>query len=159
MGKKADKERIETFKKDMELLKRRYDNAKIAELLGVDAGNLSSYYTGGKSPGKEFLDKFYAVLGEEIVQMKSEYVHDIELSKIEDAQVRYMQTAKEPDSNYGFQSNFDKIVDSNHLLAKSNLFMAESQKYLSETNQKMVEAHLSIFEELKRSSQNGSKEQ
>lgn len=158
MGKKADKDRIEQFQKNMDLLRKKYDNAKIAELLETDAGNLSSYYTGAKPPGKEFLDKFNTRFSEEIAQLKLEYVHDIKLSETEEAQIKYMRVEEEKHSDYGSRSNFDKIVDSNHLLAKSTMFMAESQKNLSETNQKMVDAHLSIFEELKRSSQNGSTE-
>lgn len=170
MGQTAEDWRINRFRKGMDLLKKikagdeyRYDNEKIAALLGIHPTNLSSYYTGAKRPGKLFLDKFDVVFGEELKPVMVEYDVDavpgpdpIETpsSTGGEAPIRSLMTDEQQDSfqtlkvdNEAFRVNLYKIVDTNQTLAHSNQILAQNNQILAQTNQKIVDAHLSFLEE------------
>jgi hypothetical protein len=50
---------VAKFRLDAEQLTKTHLSGKIAEKLGVDPANFSSYVNGSKRPGKNFLKKFY----------------------------------------------------------------------------------------------------
>ena len=50
---------LEKFKEDVKSLRLRYPVAEIANMMGMDKGNISAYLSGKKRPGKKFLEKFY----------------------------------------------------------------------------------------------------
>lgn len=54
-----DPDLLEKFQEDVRTLKRRLPIAEIANRMGMDKGNISSYLSGKKRPGKKFLKKFY----------------------------------------------------------------------------------------------------
>ena len=137
MGRKAEKERINRFRKDVELLKKKYDNMKMAELLGMDPGNLSSYYTGKrKNPGEDFLDKFYTVFGEDLKQLRAEYpIDESGSATAEEPMGRYLnerdahfQTLKL--DNEAFRVNLFKVVANNETLVQTNQKLVDSQLWL-----------------------------
>jgi len=141
MGQKAAEGRIKRFRSDMELLKEKYDNVKMAQLLGIDPGNLSSYYTGkSKNPGEVFLNKFYVVFGEELKQ----FVHLVDESTFSEESLP---------ENEDLRLNLFKIVETNQILAQSNLILAQNNQTLVETNQRMMEAHLSLLEKQRKREQ------
>jgi len=169
MGRTTEDGRTKQFRKDRDLLKKNgYSNEEVAKLLKMDPGNLSSHYTGGKPPGKKFLDKFYAVMGEIIKQLRADYpIDESESTTVEEPMGRYLnerdahfQTLKL--DNEAFRVNLFKVVATNEKLADSAKDMSETAKSLAEsvkdmaksnemlaqTNQKMVDKHLSVWDEL-----------
>jgi len=140
MAKQATPERIKKFRRDLERLKEKYNNNDIAKKLDFDSGNLSSYGSededSNKNPGEDFLNKFYAVFGEEIKQLGyfSERSEDDEQhSKIDETQFTYKRKgARElidvlKSDNEFLRTRFDDIV-------KSNQGLVESTKNMSQTN-------------------------
>ena len=92
MAKQAPAERIEKFRRDLKRLKEKYSNDEIAQKLRVGPTNLSSNGSGNKTPGEDFLNRFYEVFGEEIKQFGyfSERSEDDEQhSKIDETQFTY----------------------------------------------------------------------
>ena len=63
MGRKpaTTDEEVAKFRRDAERLTKIHLSGKIAEKLGVDPANFSSYISGSKRPGKDFLKKFYSL--------------------------------------------------------------------------------------------------
>jgi transcriptional regulator with XRE-family HTH domain len=56
-----DPDLLEKFREDVRMLRLRLPIAEIANRMGMDKGNISSYLNGRKRPGKKFLQKFYQI--------------------------------------------------------------------------------------------------
>ncbi|HVV05360.1 MAG TPA: hypothetical protein VHC96_14115 [Puia sp.] len=141
MAKQAAAKRIEKFRRDLEHLKEKYRNDEIAKKLGSGAGNLSSYGSGSKNPGEGFLNRFYAVFGEEIKQLgyfSERSQNDVQHSKVDESQFRYSRKSSRElidmlKSNNDFlRINFGKIVESNRDLAESIKNMSQANLILAE---------------------------
>lgn len=156
MAKRAKKERIDQFIKDVELLTKKYDKKVMAEQLNMDPGNLSSYSTGSKPPGEQFLDKFYSRFEEELNKLRNEinsalFIEEVPTSKVEQStaeygrrsiQSDYIQTLKA--NNDGILVNLNIMAESNQILAKSNQTMSESNHILAVNNKNLVDRLLSL---------------
>lgn len=70
MANKAQKEELgrlrKQFKRDLAKLREKYENLELAEIAGIDPGNLSSYGSGTKQPGIKVLKQFYTKFADEI---------------------------------------------------------------------------------------------
>ena len=149
--------RLEQFRLDFSLLKTRYLNGEIAKKLDIGSTNLSSYYTGGKNPGEGFLKKFYLVFAEEINEIKkSGYQSEPESfstresdSSSEESDYEYAQTDKQADHIHTLKINNRDLRDKMGKVIESNQILARSTEILAINNQKLVETHISILDQLK----------
>jgi hypothetical protein len=162
MAKSTKKKRLELFRLDFSLLRTRYSNGEIAEKLDVDPTNLSAYYTGGKTPGEGFLKKFFLIFAEEIKEIKeSGYQSEPESfstgessSSSEESTYGYMHTDKQADHIHTLKINNQDLRDKMGQVIESNQTLARSTEILALNNQKLVEAHISILDRLKRPANN-----
>lgn len=60
------------FQADTRLLRRRYKYDEMAKQLKVEKGNFSSYRSGKKRPGEEFLFKFYSRFQQDLIDLDEE---------------------------------------------------------------------------------------
>ena len=136
MGKKSNKQRIEQFRQDMALLRKRHTQNVIAKRMGTDSGNLSSYSRGHKNPGEDFLDKFYFIFAAEIKELAIGYLisdHEPSLVTGEEPQ-EYARPDDRDDhirtlklNNEDLRSYLSSVVKSNEILALSNQKLADAQ--------------------------------
>jgi len=143
MAKQAPAERIEKFRRDLKRLKEKYSNDEIAQKLRVGPTNLSSNGSGNKTPGEDFLNRFYEVFGEEIKQFgyfseRSEDDEQHPKSKVDETQFAYSRKGARELIDV-LKSNNDFLRTDFHNIVKSNQDLAESNKTMSQTNLILVE--------------------
>lgn len=157
MAKRAKKEQIERFRRDFAALRENNSNDDLAKKLNVDPTNLSSYSTGGKNPGLDFINKFYMTFENEIPKSDENKLPKSDENEIHKSENKFQRTedngpapeAEDPSQGYRTRraqedlihtlkfnnehlwTNFDKIVDTNQTLADSNKLMAESNLILA----------------------------
>jgi transcriptional regulator with XRE-family HTH domain len=73
MGKKSTPGRVRQFRRDFALLREKYALNLIAEKIGVNPGNLSNYSRGSKTPGEDFLDRFYSIFAADIQELTKDF--------------------------------------------------------------------------------------
>ena len=74
MGKQANIQRIEQFRRDVALLKKKYPTLKeIAAKIPCNASNFSRYVKGSKSPGESLINRFYAIYEEELKLLANKF--------------------------------------------------------------------------------------
>lgn len=137
MAKKASKERIKQFRKDLRLLKQKYSNKQIAVRAKIGAANLSSYCTGAKNPGEKTINDFYKEFENEIKNMDYQhpseddpqqpaenpalikYLHANETRKDHSYDDRddHIQTLKK--NNDALLAGITKVIDNNTIAVKS----------------------------------------
>ena len=152
MSKRAKQEKLEKFRADLQLLKKIYPNAEIAQKLGVDPANLSSYGTGSKKPGEAFLNTFYMNFSKEINEQNDNqqspsvpYDHESELRTLQEAAIKCLRanelhehklTLK--DNNTHLLGYVNKALEITKSLVDVQKQMAESSHILIKSNEKMV---------------------
>lgn len=100
MLKPIDINRLEQLKNDIDKLHLRFPVTTIAQKMGINKGNVSSYLSGRVPLSDNFLEKFYAVYSKELERMAMQ-----EASELESA-------VKEPASEYAaFKSGPVKSPD------------------------------------------------
>lgn len=126
-------------------LRELYSNDEIADKIPMDPGNLSSYVSGNKTPGAEFIDKFYSVFQEDLTKLGYDHPGDDDLlTEVNEEQLALMQRNRRvlidelKVQNEFLRSNFGKIVETNQTMAESNNRMSQSNLILAETNQKLA---------------------
>lgn len=72
MLKSVDRNRLEQLKKDIDKLRLRFPISTIAQKVGVNKGNVSSYMSGRVPLSENFLKKFYAIFGNELERVAME---------------------------------------------------------------------------------------
>jgi transcriptional regulator with XRE-family HTH domain len=136
MGKKSNQQRVLQFRRDITLLKKRYTQNVIADRIGIDSGNLSSYSRGHKNPGEDFLDKFYTIFAPEILESAensdtsdqqpfltvNEPPHEYNRPDDRNDHIRTLKLTNEDLRRY-----LDSVVKSNEILALSNQKLADAQ--------------------------------
>lgn len=136
MGKKSTKQRIEQFRRDIALLKKKYPQNVIAERMEIDSGNLSNYRRGSKNPGEDFLNKFYSIFATEIQELSISYeIPDQNYSSsVEELSQEYARSDERDDhirtlklNNEDLRSYLSSVVKSNEILALSNQKLADAQ--------------------------------
>ncbi|HVU95320.1 MAG TPA: hypothetical protein VHE34_08855 [Puia sp.] len=121
-------------------------NDMMAARLNMGAANLSSYASaGGKTPGPVFLKKFFLEFKPEIVQLgyKLDY-EDTAAGTAGDPPLgtyapRAEEFARLLDSHKRLSNNFDKIVETQRVIANSNDRMSKSNYILAITTKKVVD--------------------
>jgi transcriptional regulator with XRE-family HTH domain len=136
MGKKSTKQRIEQFRLDMGVLLKKYTQNAIAKRMGTDSGNLSSYRRGHKTPGEDFLDKFYFIFAPEIQEILVDYPISDQglLSATGEPPQEYIRPDERDDhirtlklNNDDLRSYLTSVVKSNEILALCNQKLADAQ--------------------------------
>jgi transcriptional regulator with XRE-family HTH domain len=136
MGKKSNKQRIEQFRLDIALLRKKYTQIVIAKRMGTDSGNLSNYSRGHKTPGEDFLDKFYFIFTAEIQELVIDYpISDRGPSLVTgESSQEYARLDERDDhirtlklNNDDLRSYLSSVVKSNEILALSNQKLADAQ--------------------------------
>jgi transcriptional regulator with XRE-family HTH domain len=136
MVKKSNNQRIQQFRRDVRLLRKKYTQYVMAERLGMDSGNLSNYSRGGKNPGEDFLDKFYSIFAAEIRQLADSYNSSIQDQPqvSEDLPQEYVRPDQRDDhirtlkqNNEDLRNYLALVVKNNELLVLSNQKLAEAQ--------------------------------
>jgi len=125
MSKKASEKQLNRFRRDAAILRRKYSNDEMAKKLDVNPANFSSYCSGAKNPGEDFLNKFYMVYADELTSppYESDAAGD-QSSTTGEASLRYLSGDNKEDR----RTNFDKIVETNSIMAKSHLHMSISNE-------------------------------
>ena len=136
MGRKSNKHRIQQFRRDVALLRKKYAQYVIAERMGTDTGNLSSYSRGPKNPGEDFLDKFYSIFATEIQELAEAYPNSeqdqhFRLGEPPQEYIRpddrddHIRTLKQ--NNEDLRSYLALVVKNNELLVLTNQKLVEAQ--------------------------------
>jgi predicted transcriptional regulator len=163
MTRKANYEELEKFKQAMEMLRTRYTTREIANELGTDAANLSSYVTGNKTPGAITLQKFndrfekeVRLLFETYGQVIAENINNL----VEEPASPYSTAKKHPvkrgaqtdnaikrgphkgkavkSRQPDFLSSLENLVAANMSMASSMEKLAQSNLILAETNRSLL---------------------
>lgn len=136
MGKKSNQQRVLQFRRDIALLKKRYTQNVIADRMGIDSGNLSSYNRGHKNPGEDFLDKFYSIFAPEILESadNSDTSDQQTFSTVNEPPQEFNRPDDRDDhirtlklNNEDLRRHLDSIVKSNELLALNYQKLADAQ--------------------------------
>ena len=152
MSKRAKPEKLEQFRKDIELLKSTYSNDEIALRLNVNKGNLSSYALGRKNPGEKFLNTFYMNYSNEINDLGDkkqsvQYNHESEPTTAQEAAIRYLPLQEHnntlKDNNTHLLGYMDKTLDITRSMVDAQKQMAESNNILARSTEKMVNYYFS----------------
>lgn len=150
MGKKADFKRVMKFRKDFQLLRKKYGNDDIADKMETDAGNLSKYGSGKLNPGEDILRKFYEIYEEELKELR----YDPNYMEVKDSMVNEPNTVYASDTEWDtdehehLKYNFDKIVETNQMMAESSKLMSESQKKFAESNLTLAKTNEKLIDKL-----------
>jgi hypothetical protein len=146
MGRKSNIQRIQQFRRDIMLLRNKYAQYVIAERMGTDSGNLSSYSRGLKNPGEDFLDKFYSTFASEIQILTEAYPtfeQDLHFRPEESSQ-EYIRPDDRDDHIRTLKQNNEDLRNYLGLVVKNNELLVLS-------NQKLAETQLSLIAHLDRS--------
>lgn len=82
-------EEFEKFQADAKLLYQRYSYTEMADLLKMGTGNLSSYCSGKKRPGKRFVFKFYELFKKDLAELEGK---ESDLAEVQDPRQSYVIT-------------------------------------------------------------------
>ena len=165
MARTATEEEIERFRRDLARLKKKHGNDKVAERLGIDPANLSSYST-TRNPGKKTINKLYMSFNHELNEAGKPADENAKLPEVEEPLTRYGsrhgrdEYVEELRDNYSHaQRSMDKMleltramvdhadkaiathgrmVESQVLIAESNNNMSKSSLVVAETNRDLV---------------------
>ena len=140
MGKKSNNQRIQQFRRDVRLLRKKYTQNVMAERMGSDPGNFSHYSRGAKNPGEDFLDKFYANFATEIRELAASYnssVHEQPYVS-EDLPQEYVRPDHRDDHIRTLKQNNEDLRNYLALIVKNNELLVQS-------NQKLAEAQLTLI--------------
>jgi transcriptional regulator with XRE-family HTH domain len=145
MGKKSNQQRVLQFRRDITLLKKRYTQNVIADRVGIDSGNLSSYSRGRKNPGEDFLDKFYSIFAAEILE-------SADIFDTSDQQP--LLTVDEPPQEFNRPDDRDDHIRTlklnNEDLRRYLDSLVKSNEALVINNQKLTDAQLLLISRLNR---------
>ena len=127
MKKPTNIKEIETFRRDVTLLLSKYSQVEIAEKLGMDRANFNNYYSGSKKPGRNFLNKFNEVFGEEVKKLTANTLiadsHDI-FSIVEEPSQDYLRLDYRDDHIKTLKSHTEtlqKIIENYQKVIEGNL--------------------------------------
>jgi len=153
MGRKSNKQRIQQFRRDVVLLRKKYAQYVIAERMGTDSGNLSSYSRGPKNPGEDFLDKFYSIFATEIQELADAYANSEEDQHFKSGEP--LQEYNRPDDR---DDHIRTLKQNNEDLRGYLSLVVKNNELLVHSNQKLTEAQLSLIARLDRSAREASGE-
>ena len=148
MGKRANWEKVEKFRKDLATLRERFTNAEIASELEVNPTNLSSYLSANKTPGAEIINRFYMRFAEQL--HKEDYTSHV--AEIESGRL----VAESPEYRYARPNINEELIRMKK--AESELWhssiekLIEANKELVSTNAQLVKATLLLIEKTQTSS-------
>ena len=145
MGIQSDKEKIDQFKRDVDVLG--HSNTKIAEKMGMEKGNFSNYIHENITITENFLKKFYDAWGDEInakyEERKAAYPTDPSpQSGVSEDVPGYPEKNYRDDFIEFMQKNYTALVNNLDKVTDSNYKLVASNEKLVESNQKLVEVVL-----------------
>jgi transcriptional regulator with XRE-family HTH domain len=129
-------EEFEKFQADARLLYKRFTYRKMADLLKVETGNLSSYCNDKKRPGKRFFFKFYELFEKDLAELEGKDPH---LSKTEEFQQPYGITRSKSLSHSEIKeliTKLDKMSSAIESLQKDVTLLLKISKDVKTTEKK-----------------------
>jgi transcriptional regulator with XRE-family HTH domain len=135
MSRTVSSPEIERFRRDYGSLREKYAHKEVAERAQISPANLSSYVSGRKNPGKDFLTKFYSAFEQELSELTNKVTEPPVVFNRADDRDDHIQTLKE--NNKDLRTYLDAMMANNSMLTQNN--------------NELVKIHAELFAMLKRS--------
>ena len=137
---------LQKFRHDFAFLRNKFTLNELAEIVGIDASNLSSYGSGTKNPGLKTIEVFYDKMRTELDHSpRMEYSNVVEEPSPEVGSGRsyYEPDTRSKDINIDlvydrFMSAHEKMLENFRLIIASNEKLASSTEQLVINNTKLV---------------------
>jgi len=134
--KSIDINRLEQLKNDIDKLHLRFPITTIAQKMGINKGNVSSYISGRVPLSDNFLKKFYAIFGGELEKLAREEAAGPE-SVLKEPESGYAATNSDPGKSVDWEKEKERLKNIEYQLAtiaKILKTMLNRQKLTEEVN-------------------------
>jgi hypothetical protein len=135
MLKPIDINRLEQLKNDIDKLHLRFPVTTIAQKMGINKGNVSSYLSGRVPLSDNFLEKFYSVYGKELERMAMQEALELE-SAVKEPASEYAAFKSAPAKSQDWEKEKERLKNIEYQLStitKILKTMLNRQKLTEET--------------------------